>query len=136
MIKQTAGQATGKQPVGCCFAKFFNLPAEIQQQILLYTDIVTPSPMQWDYKKQMFFPAACLWLSACGARLYGGSMYCPTLYLSYSSAYTPHSLPSVYFQVSQNLKAQAEYVFYAQNKFIIDLQGPDFYLSSCSSPSD
>lgn len=134
-VKQTVDQVTGEQPVGCRFAQFFDLPVEIQQKILLYTYTVVPCHFQWVNEKQMFVREECLWTRACGVIPYGGSHYCPSNWVSYSSLYMPHGLPIALFQASQQLKVQAEYVFYTQNRFILDIQGPQFYSSSSSLPT-
>lgn len=138
-IKQTVENVTGKRVNKYQFSRFFDLPVEVQQHVLSYTELLAPSPVLWDSKKQMFIPQSCISspdiARDCGAEWFAGSSYCPSIYLSYSSLYTPHGLLSVYFQVCKRLKAQAEYVFYARNRFIIDIQGPDFYLPSFS-PSE
>lgn len=138
-IKQTVVIVAGKPPNNDLFSRFFDLPVEIQHHVLSHTELLVPSPVLWDSNKQMFIPQACMSstfdVRDCGAMWFAGSSYCPSICLSYSSLYTRHGLLNVYFQVCKKLKEQAEYVFYSRNRFIIDIQGPDFYLPS-SSPGD
>lgn len=111
-------------------------PAEIQQQILYYTDIIAQALCSGITKKDVLFSsmsmARCFWCST----LWWKQVLSNGIPFLLFRLYATLSPKRVFPGLSQSLKTQAEYVFYAQNKFNIDLQEPDFYLPSSSSAAN
>jgi len=97
------------------FFNFSALPAEVQTQILAYTDLVSLDSITWIHKTNLEFISCCL---QCTSTL--ETCCCPPLHAAYTSmACCCWVMPSALFLVSRKVRDQALEIFFSRNRFEI-----------------
>lgn len=99
---------------------FLDLPVEIQLHVLKYAGLVSPYPLTWE-SNHKFSPDCCRDCYCSGQPRFEEASYCPSTHTAYSSIHKCWKKPVSLFHVSRQLRQQAQYIFYSQNKFDITL---------------
>jgi hypothetical protein len=100
--------------------RFTDLPGEIQDQILGYTDLVAPDELEWSpriglYTSRLYTRHCC---RTCTDTL--EACYCPTQHAAFSPSCTCWSFPLPIFRASRKVNSAATRIFYSQNHFIVN----------------
>ena len=94
--------------------RFPNLPEEIQQQILGYTDLVAPCPLVW-FPEPGLVSSSCCWHCMEGSE----SSCCPIIHAAFTAKCNCWRLPFEKFQVNRKMRGDAIRIFYSRNHFVI-----------------
>ena len=119
LAQKTVSHATGTLASGLNLPHCStDLPVEIQQQILAYTDLVAPHVLQWEPNHGLTFFECC---RKCTDAL--EVCCCSLQHAAFSRKCICWKMPTTLFLISSSLREEAIRIFYQRNHFAILPQG-------------
>lgn len=111
LLERTVLRATGQYTDTQSPFSFSKLPTEIQLCILENANLVAPRDVVLDSSEGF---------TICTPRCSGELSCCPKKRSAYSSEHHCWVFPAALFQASKRLRAQAQYIFFSGNRFIVE----------------
>lgn len=101
--------------------RFTDLPEEIQEHILGFTDLVAPQDVQWESLHGL---ASSIYCDSCSE--VSEACCCPVTHAAFTTACGCWRMPYEKFQVSHKMREDAIRIFYSKNHFVVHtLDCPD-----------